>query len=166
MAILIITLAVLAWLAKMALDNITFGGYKWKADLRGLKLSDIPDIILKGEERTIYVDFGMDLINKNPISIPFCYFNIIFSYEGVDFVKSSEALADKCHDLPKNGVLPITDTLTVKLNQTVAKLLANKFIAGGKPNIGYEIDLSIFGIPVGRILKFFGYPIKNSFPWE
>lgn len=166
LVILIIIIGIIVYLSKLALDNLSFGAYKWKADLGGLKLQDIPDIILKGEERTIYVDFGMDIINKNPISIPFCYLTATFYYQGVELVKSSETLANKCQRLPKNGVLPITDRITVKLNQAVANLLANKFITGGKPMIEYEIDLTVFGLPIGRILKFLGYPIKNSFPWE
>jgi len=149
-------------------QNISFSNYTWKADLSGLSLSDIPAILLRGEERIIQVEFGMTIQNNSSVSIPFCFFRITFFYQGTELASTSDELASKCHDLPKNDSLILVDTISLKLTRAVAKLLTDKFIAGGKPEIDYTLDLivKLFGIPiaVGWILKIF--QVKKTFVWK
>lgn len=149
-------------------ENVSFGDYTWKVDLSGLNLADIPAILLRGEERILPVEFGLTLKNNSSVSIPFCFFKLTFFYQGTELASTSDELASKCHSLPKNDSLVITDNISVKLTRAVAKLLSDKFISGGKPEIDYTLDLIVkfFGIPIaaGWVLKIL--KVKKSFAWK
>lgn len=158
----------LVWWGKSIWDSLHFRPYFVSADLKGLKLSDIPDIVASGQEKTINAKLGMEIKNDSSTAIKFCYLKAILSYRGIEIARTSERFADACSSIPKKGQpnnpLYVEDDVTIKLNRGGLLLLTDKFL-GNKPKIDYQIQLSIFGIPITRILSFFGYPIKNSFEW-
>lgn len=163
--IVLLILLVIAILLSAAIailwSNISFPEEKFNfssADLSGLSFQDIPAILLSGEERTISVNLEMVIKNDNNISIPFCYLTAKFFYEGTEIATTSDQLAKTCYRVPANGELPVSDTITIKLNPASAKLLLSKS-QGQKPVIQFITRLTVFGVPIPR-------DIKGEFPWS
>lgn len=166
---ILVILAVLGWIwwetyGKKIWDNIIFQNFGFSGvDLKGLTLQDIPDILLKGEQRQIPVTMGMEILNKNKFSIPFCYLQAEFFYKGNPIAKTSDNLAKTCIRIPAQGEpnnpFPVSDPVTITLSRAGGAQLITDKLLGGKPEIDYEVSLSIFGIPVP-------INVKNSFLWD
>ena len=146
-------------------DKLSFKPYFISANLGGLSLTDIPDIVLSGQERTLNAKLGLEIKNDSSTAIKFCNLKAILSYKGIEIARTSDQLAQSCSSIPANDVLKQEDDITIKLNRGGASLLTEKLL-GKNPVINYEIDLSILGIPVSKILSLFGMTKKNSFEWK
>lgn len=166
---ILLPLGILIWVffwGKSIWDNIKIKPYFVSADLKGLNLQDVQDV-LAGQERTIDSVLGMEIKNDSDSNITFSGLKAKLYYQGTLLAETSDALADKkftatAHNL--NAPLNVTDSVTLRFNDKSVQLLADKVTAqltgGKKPEIDYTIELSIYGIP---ILKWF--PIKGTFPW-
>lgn len=162
--IVIWVLAILAILALIAFitfksvwDKISFSIPRLTGlDLQGLTLNDFLNIALSGTQKEVTVGIAMDIKNDSNISIPFKVYSIGISYNGETIAKSSEALSSQKFTLPAHGLVTISDTVKVILNNAGGNLLIEK-LKGGKPELQYNIMFSIFGIPI---------PYKgDSFTW-
>lgn len=165
---ILVILAVLGWIwwetyGKFIWDKITFQNVSFSdADFKGLTLQDIPDILLKGEQRQITATLGLQIANENNFSIPFCYLSAELFYKGNPIAKTSDNLANTCFRIPAQGQpnnpYTISDPIAITLGVGGVQLITDKLL-GGKPQIDYEVSLRVFGIPIP-------INVKNSFPWE
>ena len=160
----------------LVIIGIAFGimqYYKWKAiwekitfskpiptalDLKGLTLADLVNIGFGGGDRNIQTTLKMLITNDSDTEITFNHFRIVLSYNGQIITQTTDTLYNTTYILPTNGVLPVEDTVNISLNRAGA-FLKEKLI-GGFPIVGYKVDLSVYGIPIGKI-----YPIEGSFEW-
>ena len=156
----------LAIWAKDIWDKVTFTPYFVKADLKGLNLQDV-QALLAGEERTIEAILGMEIKNESNSSITISGLKAKLYYLGTPLAETSDELAETKYVIEANNVnnpLQITDSVTIHLNKAGARLLADK-IAGNKPRIDYTIDLSVLGIPIGKVLRALGFSKDLYFEW-
>lgn len=147
--------------------------YKWKQiwekitfskpiptalDLKGVTVADLVNIGFGGENREIQTTLKMFITNDSDTEITFNNFRIVLSYNGQIITQTTDTLYNTNFILPANGVLPVQDTVNISVNRAV-EFLKEKLM-GGIPIVKYKVDLSVYGIPVGRI-----YPIQGSFEW-
>lgn len=162
LVLIIISIPLAIWYAKSVWDKISFNPYFVSADFQGLTLKDIPAILASGEKKTVQATLGMQVKNDSNVSITFGSLKATLYYEGNIIGQTSDSLASKkftsdAHS--QDATPPITDVVNIVLSQATAKLLIDK-ITGVKPQIDYEISLSVLGIPITKIIS-----IKNSFTW-
>lgn len=154
-------LAILAFIAfitiKSVFDKISFSTPRLTGlDLKGLTLNDFLNIALSGTQKEVTVGMAIDIKNDSNLSIPFKIYSISISHNGETIAESSEALSGQKFTLPAHGIVTISDTVKVILNNAGGNLLIEK-LKGGKPELKYNIVFSIFGIPI---------PYKgDSFSW-
>ena len=160
----------------LVIIGIAFGVmqyYKWKGiwkkitfskpiptalDLKGLTLADLVNISFGGQERNISTTLEMLITNNSDTEITFNNLKIKLFYKGQIITETSDVLYNTNYVLPANGVVPIKDTINISVN-TAGEFLKEK-ILGGHPIVDYTVDLSVNGIPIGKI-----YPIKGNFSW-
>lgn len=148
---------------KIIWDNITFSKPIPKGlDLKGLNLVDLLDLSLGGT-KNVDATLEMYITNNSDTEISFNNLKITLFYKGSIITETSEKLYKTNYILPAKtgntpGVLPITDTISIQLKQS-AEFLREK-ILGGHPIVDYKVDLSVNGVPIGKI-----YPINGSFTW-
>lgn len=156
---IVVILAVLGiiafFLGKNAWDKLTFGKPTLQGlDLQGLSLNDLANIALAGQSKTVTATVIMDIKNDNSFAIPFSSIKASFSYKGTVIAETTD---NSSHTVPANGILSLPNNINIILNNAGGALLIEK-LKGNHPQIDYEVDLKVFGIPVSLF-----YPIKDSF---
>lgn len=154
--VILVVLGIIAFTwGKSAWDKIDFGKPRLEGlDLQGLSLNDLANIALAGQSKTVTATVVMDIKNDNGFSIPFSSIKAQLSSKGVVIAQTTDTSA---HTVPANGILSLSDNVDIILNNAGGALLIEK-LKGNHPQIDYEVDLKVFGIPVSLF-----YPIKDSF---
>lgn len=135
------------WYGKKIWNKLAFQDFSITGvNFHGLTLKDIPDIIKSGTSKNITITIGINIKNDNNFSIPFCYLNIKLLYKGVEIARTSDTLANTCYSIPANGVLPISDTINIVLNNAGINMAVEK-LTGGKAKIDYEVELNVLHVP-------------------
>lgn len=148
------------WYGKKIFKKITFQNFRITGvNFHGLTLQDIPKILQSGTSKNITVTLGLDIKNENNISIPFCYLKIKLLYNGQEIARTSDTLAKTCYEIPANGILPVSDTVNITLNQVGAAMAIEK-LTGKKVKLDYEVELSAVHIPSMIIPT-----IRGNFEW-
>ena len=147
--------------------------YKWKdiwekitfskpiptaLDLQGLGLSDLLNLSLGKPIKNISAGLEMYITNDSDTEISFNNLRVTISYKGQIITQTSDTLYNTNYVLPAGGVEKVSDTININSN-AAAEFLEEK-ILGGHPVVDYKVDLSVYGIPIGKI-----YPIEGSFTW-
>ena len=132
-------------------------------DLKGLNLSDLLNLSLGGTPKSVDATLEMFITNESETEIEFNNLKVELFYQGSILTETSDELYAKTYILPAKtsnspGILTITDKVSIQLQQS-AQFLREK-ILGGHPIVDYTVDLSVNGVPIGKI-----YPIKGNFTW-
>ena len=150
-----------------------FQYYKWKGiwekihfskpiptalNLQGLTLADILSAAFTGTQKDITATLAMSITNDSDTDITFNNMKVKLLYNGSLISETSETLANTNFVLKAHDTLQVSDTINIRLN-TAGDFLKEK-VLGGHPSVDYTVDLSVYGIPVGKI-----YPIEGSFTW-
>lgn len=141
---------------KSAWEKISFSAPRLQAiNFQGITLTDLANIALLSQTKTITVGLSMDINNQNNFSIPFSSMNVKLFYDNTLIAQTSDTLLNS-QQVPANGTLKISDQVNVILNNAGAALLIEK-IKGRAVTIIYEINMKVFGIPLPSI--------KQNFIW-
>ena len=150
-----------------------FQYYKWKdiwekitfskpiptaLDLKGLTLADLVNIGFGGPQKDISASLKMFITNDSTTEVTFNKLRVTLLYKGQIITQTSDKLYNTNYVLPAGGVEEVEDTINISVN-TAADFLKEK-VLGGHPVVDYTVDLSVNGIPIGKI-----YPITGNFAW-
>lgn len=152
--LILVALAAIAFFwGKSAWDKLSFSRPVLQAlNLNGLTATDLVNIALSGQSKTVTATVAMDVKNDNSFSIPFSV-KIKLLYQDTIIAETSSISGT----VPANGILRISDAVNIILNNAGGAILGEK--VQGKPvQLDYTVSLRLFGIPVPKT-------IKNSFLW-
>lgn len=137
---------------KSAWDKISFSAPRLQAiNFQGITLTDLANIALLSQTKTITVGLSMDINNQNNFSIPLSSLNVKLVYDNTVIAQTSNMLLNK-QTVPANGTLTVADNVNVILNNAGGALLIEK-IKGRAVTIDYIINMKVFGIPLPSIKK-------------